>query len=147
MAHYSAAPQGENTASRAITEADWSRLLPWRLAALPLAAGLAVAAVFAVAATGISPAVSAVYGVFAAWLPMLLSLQMAARTLRFQFGAPKALAALMVIEGIKIMLTLVLLLAAPIVVAQVNWLALLAGFVVTIKAAWVALWRVLKKVA
>ncbi len=44
------------------------------------------------------------------------------------------------------MLTVVLLLAAPLVVAQVNWLALLAGFVVTIKAAWVALWRVSKKV-
>ena len=72
---------------------------------------------------------------------------MAARAMRFQFSAKKLLLALMVIEGIKIMLTLALLLAAPKVVAQVNWLALLAGFVVTIKAAWVALWRVLKKVA
>ena len=147
MAHDSAAPQGENKAGRTITVADWERLLQWRLAAIPLAAGLAVVAVFAVAASGISPVASAAYGVFAAWLPTLLSLQMAARTIRFQFGAPKALAALMVTEGIKIMLTLALLLAAPKVVAQVNWLALLAGFVVTIKAAWVAWWRVLKKVA
>ena len=69
---------------------------------------------------------------------------MVARTMRFQPGAPKALLALVVIEGVKIMLTLALLLAAPIVVAQVNWLALLAGFVVTIKAAWVAWWRVSK---
>ena len=37
-------------------------------------------------------------------------------------------------------LTVALLLAAPKVLAQVHWLALLAGFVVTIKAAWVALW-------
>ena len=144
MAHDSAAPQGENTASRAITEADWSRLLQWRLAVLPLVAGLTVAAVFAVAAKNISLTASAVYGVFAAWLPSLLSLQMAARTIRFQPGAKKLLLALVVIEGIKIMLTLALLLAAPTVVAQVNWLALLAGFVVTIKAAWAVLWRVLK---
>ncbi|WP_373368295.1 hypothetical protein [Ottowia beijingensis] len=33
-----------------------------------------------------------------------------------------------------------LLLAAPKVLTQVHWLALLAGFVVTIKAAWLALW-------
>ena len=37
-------------------------------------------------------------------------------------------------------LTVALLLAAPRVMAQVHWLALLAGFVVTIKAAWLALW-------
>ena len=37
-------------------------------------------------------------------------------------------------------LTVALLLAAPKILAQVHWLALLAGFVVTIKAAWVALW-------
>lgn len=145
MAHDSAAPQGENTASRTLAVTDWECLLQWRLAALPLVAGLAVAAVFAVVAKDISPAASAVYGVFSAWLPTLLSLQMAARTIRFQPGAKKLLLALVVIEGIKIMLTVALLLAAPSVVAQVNWLALLAGFVVTIKAAWAVLWRVLKK--
>ncbi|MBQ9578396.1 MAG: ATP synthase subunit I [Ottowia sp.] len=144
MAYDSAAPQGENTVSRTLTVTDWECLLQWRLAALPLVVGLAVAAVFAVAAKDSSLTVSAVYGVFAAWLPTLLSLQMAARTIRLQPGAKRLLLALVVIEGVKIMLTVALLLAAPSVVAQVNWLALLAGFVVTIKAAWAVLWRVLK---
>ena len=60
--------------------------------------------------------------------------------MRQQTNAAGALLALMVGEGIKIALTVGLLLAAPLWLAQVHWLALLAGFVVTIKAAWVALW-------
>ena len=145
MAHDSVAPQGENKTSRSITVADWERLLQWHFAAIQLAAGLAVVAVFAVAAQGISPAASAAYGVFAAWLPWLLWAQMAVRTIRFQPSAKKLLLVLAIIEGGKIVLTVVLLLAAPSVLAQVNWLALLAGFVVTIKAALAVLWRVLKK--
>ena len=43
-------------------------------------------------------------------------------------------------EAIKVALTIALLLAAPRVLAEVNWLALLAAFVVTIKSAWAALW-------
>ena len=65
---------------------------------------------------------------------------MVARRMRLQANAASALLALMVGEGIKIVLTVALLLAAPKVLAQVHWLALLAGFVVTIKAAWVVLW-------
>jgi ATP synthase protein I len=33
-----------------------------------------------------------------------------------------------------------MLFAAPRLVAQLNWLALLAGFVVTMKASWLAMW-------
>lgn len=145
MAHDSAAPQGENKAGRPLAVTDWECLLQWRFAAIQLAAGLAVVAVFAVAAQGISPAASAAYGVFAAWLPWLLWAQMAVRTIRFQPGAKKLLLALAIIEGGKIVLTVALLVAAPSVVPQVNWLALLAGFVVTIKAALAVLWRVLKR--
>ena len=145
MAHDSAAPQGENEAGRTITVTDWERLLQWRFAAIQLAAGLVVVAVFAVAAEGVLPAASAAYGVFAAWLPWLLWAYMAVRTIRLQPSARKLLLALAIIEGGKIVLTVALLLAASSVLAQVNWLALLAGFVVTIKAALAVLWRVLKK--
>ena len=83
---------------------------------------------------------SVAYGVLAAWLPAVLFARVLARRMRRQANAGSALMALMVGEGIKIALTIALLLAAPRVLAQVSWLALLAGFVVTIKAAWVALW-------
>ena len=83
---------------------------------------------------------SAAYGALAAWLPAVLFARLVARRMRQQANAASALLALMVGEGIKIALTVALLLAAPRLLAQVHWLALLAGFVVTIKAAWVALW-------
>lgn len=66
--------------------------------------------------------------------------RLVARRMRLQANAGSALMALMVGEGIKVVLTVALLLAAPKVLTQVHWLALLAGFVMTIKAAWVALW-------
>ena len=114
---------------------------PWPVIGWQAVAGLAVV-IGAWGVSGGSNAVvlSAVYGVLAAWLPALLFARMVARRMRLQANAASALLALMVGEGIKIALTVVLLLAAPKVMAQVHWLALLAGFVVTIKAAWVALW-------
>ena len=43
-------------------------------------------------------------------------------------------------ELVKIVLTVAMLLAAPRLVSQLNWLALLAGFVVTMKVYWVVMW-------
>lgn len=83
---------------------------------------------------------SVAYGFLAAWLPAVLFARLVARRMRMRANAGSALVALMVGEGIKIVLTVLLLLAAPMVLMQVHWLALLVGFVVTIKAAWLALW-------
>lgn len=114
---------------------------PWPVVGVQAAAGLAVVAVVWLALAGdVSAIGSAAYGALAAWLPAVLFARMVARRMRRQANAASALMALMVGEGIKIALTVALLLAAPQVMAQVHWLALLAGFVVTIKAAWVALW-------
>jgi ATP synthase protein I len=41
---------------------------------------------------------------------------------------------------VKIVLTIAMLFAAPRLIVQLDWLALLAGFVVTIKVYWVAMW-------
>jgi len=61
-----------------------------------------------------------------------------ARQMRLkQAGA--ALAALFVWELVKIVLTVALLLVAPKVVAGLSWLALVAGFVVTMKVYWLAM--------
>ena len=116
-------------------------LSPWPVVGWQAVAGLVVVAVtWWVSGGSRAVTLSAVYGALAAWLPAVLFARMVARRMRLQANAASALLALMVGEGIKVALTVLLLLAAPKVMAQVHWLALLAGFVVTIKAAWVALW-------
>ena len=51
-----------------------------------------------------------------------------------------ALAGFFVWELVKIGLTVAMLIAAPKLVEGLSWLALLAGFVVTMKVYWVAMW-------
>lgn len=116
-------------------------LSPWPVVGVQAAVGLAAMVVAWLVSGGQVPLVwSVAYGALAAWLPAVLFARMVTRRMRRQANAGGALMALMVGEGIKIALTVALLLAAPKVLAQVHWLALLAGFVVTIKAAWMALW-------
>jgi ATP synthase protein I len=82
---------------------------------------------------------SAWYGGVAVWVPAALF----ARGLQRQKTLPDAGSALIgffVWELVKIVLTVALLLAAPRLVPELNWLALLAGFVVTMKVYWVAMW-------
>ena len=43
-------------------------------------------------------------------------------------------------ELVKVGLTVALLLAAPRLIPELSWLALLAGFVVTMKVYWVVMW-------
>ena len=114
---------------------------PWPVVGWQAVAGLAVVLVALVWSGGMTAVTySAAYGGLAAWVPAVLFARMVARRMRRQASPHGALMALMVGEGIKVALTVALLLAAPKILAQVHWLALLAGFVVTIKAAWVALW-------
>ncbi|MFM9900779.1 MAG: ATP synthase subunit I [Polaromonas sp.] len=82
---------------------------------------------------------SALYGGLAVWIPAALF----ARGLQRQKASGHAGSALMgffVWELVKIVLTVAMLLAAPRLVSQLNWLALLAGFVVTMKVYWLAMW-------
>ena len=116
-------------------------LSPWPAVWVQAGASLVVVAVAWLVSGGQGSATSsAAYGALAAWLPAVLFARLVARRMRQQASAAGALLALMVGEAIKIALTVALLLAAPRLLAQVHWLALLAGFLVTIKAAWVALW-------
>jgi ATP synthase protein I len=55
-------------------------------------------------------------------------------------NAGSALVGFFVWEMVKIVLTIAMLFAAPRLIVQLDWLALLAGFVVTIKVYWVAMW-------
>jgi len=51
-----------------------------------------------------------------------------------------ALAGFFVWELVKIALTVAMLFAAPRLIAELSWLALLVGFVVTMKVYWAAMW-------
>lgn len=51
-----------------------------------------------------------------------------------------ALAGFAVWELVKLVLTVAMLSLAPRLIVDLNWLALLAGFVVTMKVYWVAMW-------
>jgi ATP synthase protein I len=82
---------------------------------------------------------SAGYGALAVVIPAALF----ARGLSRQKSATHGNAALVgffVWEMVKIALTVAMLFAAPRLVEGLNWLALLAGFVVTMKVYWVAMW-------
>ena len=102
-----------------------------------LAGGLMT--VLAALIAGAALALSVLWGVLAVWLPAAVFARALARQMRLrQAGA--ALLGLMVWEGVKVALTVALLLLAPLVVEDLDWLALLAGFVVTIKVYWLAWW-------
>ena len=82
---------------------------------------------------------SAGYGALAVVIPAALF----ARGLSRQKSATHGNAALVgffVWEMVKIALTVAMLFAAPRLVEGLNWLALLAGFVVTMKVYWAAMW-------
>ena len=101
-----------------------------------------VTCVFAVAVWwgfGRLVAVSAVYGAVAVIFPAMVL----ARGLRRQPALKDSGAAFLsfvVWEVVKVVLAVALLLAAPKLVPQLNWLALVAGFVVTMKVYWAAAW-------
>ncbi len=111
---------------------------PWFVVGAQAVAGLLVVlAVWLV--TGRSTwVVSTAYGVLAVLLPAMLFARGLARRRQVSTAA-QALVGVFFWEFVKVALTLVLLIAAPWVVMGLNWLALLVGFVVTMKASWVAM--------
>jgi len=116
-----------------------SRVSPWRVLAAQVLVGVLVS-LLAWWVTGLRVAAwSAAYGALAVVVPAIVFL----RGLRRQQGAQHAGAALggfFVWEMVKVVLTVAMLFAAPGLIPDLNWLALLAGFVVTMKVYWVAMW-------
>lgn len=82
---------------------------------------------------------SAAYGALSVLVPSAVFVRGLARQKHAAHGG-SALAGFFVWEMVKIALTLLMLVAAPRVVNELSWLALLAGFVVTMKAYWAAVW-------
>jgi ATP synthase protein I len=112
---------------------------PWRVVFWQALVGL----VMALAAWGLTRktamAWSTAYGALAVVIPAALFARGLLRQ-RMAANAGSALAGFVVWEVVKIALTVAMLLAAPRLVLNLNWLALLAGFVVTMKVHWVAIW-------
>ncbi len=109
----------------------------WDVLAIQVVVGAAVT-LLTWLATDASGARSAAWGAVAVALPAALFARGLSRATAG--AASAALASLFVWEGAKLLLTVALLGLALRVLGTVNWLALLAGFVVTLKAYWLALW-------
>ena len=123
--------------AQALREQD-PPLSPWWVVAGQVAAGLLVA----LAAWGLTgrpnAGWSAGYGALAVVIPAALF----ARGLMSQFSSINAMTAgfgFFVWEAIKISASVGLLIAAPRLVTDLDWLAMLIGLIVTLKVYWVAL--------
>lgn len=114
-------------------------LSPWRIVWMQAAAGLLVALGFWGVTGQSRMAWSAGYGALAVLVPAALFVRGLSRQ-KAVGGAGAAMVGFFVWEMVKIVLTVAMLVAAPWLVARLSWLALLAGFVVTMKVYWVAMW-------
>ncbi|HJS04625.1 MAG TPA: ATP synthase subunit I [Variovorax sp.] len=110
---------------------------PWRVIAIQVVAGLLVA----LAAWGLSGRQnlgwSAGYGALAVVIPSAVF----ARGLTGRFSSLNAGTAVLgffLWEMVKLVLSVAMLLAAPRLITELSWPAMLVGLVVTMKAAWVA---------
>jgi ATP synthase protein I len=109
----------------------------WRVVAAQGFTGLLVA-VFAWVVFGRAAAVSAAYGALAVIVPAALFARgLTSRVSSLNAGA--AVFGFFLWEMVKIGLTVALLVAAPRMVSDLSWPAMLAGLVVTMKVYWVAL--------
>ena len=83
-------------------------------------------------------AASVAWGGVAVIIPAVVFVRALSRQMR-RTQPGSALAGLFVWELVKIVLTVALLLVAPKVISELSWLALVAGFVVTMKVYWLAM--------
>ncbi|MDI1245565.1 MAG: ATP synthase subunit I [Rhodoferax sp.] len=111
---------------------------PWRVIRLQAVVGLGVTLLAWVFTMKSAVAWSAAYGAMAVVIPAMLF----ARGLMSQFSSINAMTAgfgFFVWEAVKIGVSVAMLFAAPKLIAELNWLAMLIGLVVTMKVYWVAL--------
>lgn len=116
-----------------------SLLSPWRLIMLQLVVGV-IATVVALVVSGEKRiALSVAYGAVAVVVPAGMFAWGVMRRQDAQ-GALVAGLRFFIWEVAKVGLTVTMLFVAPALVVNISWLALLAGFVVTMKVYWLAIW-------
>lgn len=111
---------------------------PWRVIRLQVWVGIAATLVAWVLTMKPAVAWSVAYGALAVILPAMLF----ARGLMSQFSSINAMTAgfgFFVWEAVKIGVSVAMLFAAPKLVTDLDWLAMLISLVVTMKVYWVAL--------
>lgn len=116
-------------------------LSPWRVVAMQGVAGVTVALLALLFTRQVQVAWSALYGAAVVVLPAALMAR--GMTGRLAGSTPAGMAAgFLFWEMVKIGAAVLLLALAPVVVRDLNWLALLVGLVVCMKSYWLALlWR------
>ena len=122
--------------------AAWRKRQPklsmWRILALQALMG-AVVALLAWWVAGRAAGWSAAYGALAIVVPAALFARGVARNSGSAAQAGGAIARLFAWEFVKLVLCIAMLAAAPFLVPNLHWLALLAGLVVTMKTYWLVL--------
>jgi ATP synthase protein I len=113
-------------------------LSPWWVVGLQCVAGLVVALLAWGVSGKVSVAWSAAYGALTVIIPAALF----ARGLMSQFSSLNAATAgfgFFVWEAVKMAVSVAMIAAAPRLIADLSWLALMAGLFVTLKMYWLAL--------
>ena len=111
---------------------------PWRVLWLQAGVGTLMALLTAWATGQADLAASVAWGALAVVIPAIVFVRALSRQMR-RIPSGSALVGLLVWELVKIVLTVALLLVAPKVISDLNWFALVAGFVVTMKVYWLAM--------
>jgi ATP synthase protein I len=112
----------------------------WRIIAWQVLVGSLMAALAWWVSGRSAVALSVAYGAVCVVVPAAVMARGMASVLGRRH-AGSAVICFAVWELVKIVLTIAMLLVAPKLVEQLSWLALLAGFVVTMKVYWLAMWR------
>jgi len=112
---------------------------PWRIVVMQVLVGVFVVLVAGALTSQAGMIWSAGYGALAVIVPAALFARGLSRQ-KTVANAGAAMVGFFVWEMVKIALTVAMLVAAPRLISQLSWLALLAGFVVTMKVYWVAVW-------
>jgi ATP synthase protein I len=113
-------------------------LSPWRVVGWQVLAGLLIAALAWVFTGKLAAAQSALYGAAAVFIPgAVLARGLTSKLNSLQIGV--AVTGFFVWEVVKIAVCVAMLLAAPKILSQPHWPALLVGMVLTIKVYWLAL--------
>jgi len=111
---------------------------PWRVLFLQVGVGALMALLTGLFTGKWNLAMSSAWGSVAVVIPAVVFVRALSRQMR-RTQPGSALMGLMVWELVKIVLTVALLLVAPKVISELSWLALVAGFVVTMKVYWLAM--------
>lgn len=114
------------------------RMSMWRVLAAQVVVG-ALCALVAALVAGREAGWSAAYGALAIVVPAALFARGVARNSGRAGYASGAIARLFAWEFVKLVLCIAMLAAAPVLVPNLHWLALLAGMVVTMKTYWLVL--------